>query len=152
MPYIKNVKVVKLLNYIPYVKKDAEKILIDEYGYTPYGQKHFESAMTKFIEGYWLPKRFGYDVRRPQFSSLILTGQMIREEAVEKLKQPPIPEEEAALLFEQIAKKLDIPAPELQSYFTMPLKTYKDYKNQESLFAFGAKIMYLSKLDKLIRK
>ena len=151
-PYIKGVKVVKLLNSISYVKKDAEKLLRDEYGWTPYVQKHFESQMTKFIEGYWLPKRFGYDVRRPQFSSLILTDQMTREEAIEKLKNPAIPEAEAALLFEQIAQKLEISTDELRQYFTMPHKTYKDYKNQESMFEFGAKIMYWLKLDKLIRK
>jgi N-acetyl sugar amidotransferase len=152
MPYLRGVKVVKLLNSIPYVRKDAEKLLIDEYGYVPYKQKHFESLMTKFIEGYWLPKRFGYDVRRPQFSSLILTDQMTREEALEKLKYPAISEEEAGVLFEQIARKLEISTNELQHYFVMPLKTYKDYKNQESMFALGSKIMYWLKLDKLIRK
>ncbi len=152
MPYLRGVKVVKLLNSIHYVKQDAEKLLIDEYGYIPYEQKHFESLMTKFIEGYWLPKRFDYDVRRPQFSSLILTDQMTREEAVEKLKFPSIPEKEVSILFEQIAQKLEISQEELQQYFTMPLKTYKDYKNQEQIFAFGAKIMKATKLDKLIRK
>jgi N-acetyl sugar amidotransferase len=152
IPYVKGVKVVKLLNYIPYVKRDAEKILIGEYEYIPYAQKHFEDVLTKFIEGYWLPKRFGYDVRKPQFSSLILTGQMTRDEAVEKLKYSAIPEQEAALLFEQIAKKLEISADELRQYFTMPLKTYRDYKNQEFLFTLGAKIMYCLKLDRLIRK
>ena len=152
MPYIKGVKVLKLLNYTPYIKKDAEKLLVNEYGYIPYEQKHFEDIITKFFEGYWLPKRFGFDVRRPQLSSLILTGQMTREEALEKLKFPPIPEEEAMKLFEQVAQKLEISTDELQQYFTMPIKTYKDYKNQESLFAFGAKVMYWLKLDKLIRK
>ena len=152
MPYIKGVKVVKLLNYVPYIKKDAEIFLMTEYDYVPYEQKHFEDSLTKFLEGYWLPKRFVYDVRRPQFSSLILTGQMTREEAIEKMKQPAIPEDEAASLFTQVAEKLEISTEELQSYFTMPLKTYKDYRNQESLFALGAKIMYWLKLDKLIRK
>jgi N-acetyl sugar amidotransferase len=152
MPYLKGVKVVKLLNSTTYIKKDAEKLLVDEYGYVPYDQKHFESLMTKFIEGYWLPKRFGYDVRRPQFSSLILTGQMTREEAIEKLSFPAIPEGEAKKLFEEIAQKLEISPEELQTYFTMPLKTYKNYKNQDQFFAFGAKIMKAMKLDKLIRK
>lgn len=152
MPYIYGVKVLKLLNYIPYIKKDAEALLIKEYGYVPYGQKHFEDILTKFLEGYWLPKRFGYDVRKPQFSSLILTGQMTRQEAIEKLKNPPLTEEEGVLLFKQVADILEISEKELQSYFDMPLKTYKDYKNQDCLFDLGSKILYLMKLDKLIRK
>ena len=152
MPYVHGVRVVKLLNYIPYIKKDAEKLLQEEYDWTPYPQKHFESYMTKFIEGYWLPERFGYDVRRPQFSSLILTGQMTREEALKRLENKPIPEEEAEELFGRIASMLEISTNELKSYLDMPLKTYRDYKHQDYLFDLGARIMYWIKLDKLIRK
>jgi len=150
--YVKNIQVLKLLNYIPYIKKDAEALLKKEYGYTPYPQKHFESIMTKFLEGYWLPQRFGYDIRKAQFSSLILTKQMTREEALAKLAMPPISEEEAKALFNQVAQMLEISTDELQSYFSMPLKTYRDYKHQDYLFDFGGKVMYALKLDKLIRK
>ena len=152
MPYIYGVKVVKLLNYVPYIKKDVEELLKKEYGWTPYPQKHFESIMTKFLEGYWLPKRFGYDVRRPQFSSLILTDQMTREEAIEKLKTAPLSDEEGKTLSSQVASMLEITVDELQKYFEMPRKTYKDYKHQDYLFGLGSKIMYWFKLDKLIRK
>lgn len=152
MPYFKKVKLVKLLNYVPYIKKDAEALLSEKYDWTPYPQKHFESIITKFIEGYWLPKRFGFDVRKPQFSSLILTEQMRRDEALEKLKSSPLSENEAKNLFTQVSKMLEVSEDELESYLKMPLKTYKDYKHQDYLFDFGAKIMYWLKLDKLIRK
>lgn len=152
MPYIKGVKVVKLLNYIPYIKADAEELLKKEYGWEPYSQKHFEDILTKFLEGYWLPKRFGYDVRKPQFSSLILTGQMKRDEALEKLKMPPLSEKEGEELFNLVATKLEIPSKELRDYMELPLKSYKDYKNSEKLFAVGAKILRLIGVDKLIRK
>lgn len=152
MPYIYGVKVVTPLNHIPYIKKDAEKLLKNEYGWEPYPQKHFESYMTMFIEGYWLPKRFGYDVRRPQFSSLILTGQMTREEALKRLKEDAIPEDEANELFVKIASLLEVSENELQSYFEMPLKTYKDYKHQDYMFDMGSKIMYWLRFDKKIRK
>lgn len=152
MPYIKRIKVVKLLNYIPYVKKEAEELLKKEYDWEPYPQKHFESVMTKFLEGYWLPERFGYDVRKPQFSSLILTGQMTREEALEKLKEPPLSEKESAELFTQVAEMLEIFEEELRSYLTMPLKSYKNYKNQSAIISIGSKILYFLKIDKLIRK
>lgn len=152
MPYVKGIKVIKLLNMTPYVKKHAEQILVDEYGWTPYPQKHFESILTKFIEGYWLPKRFGYDVRLPQFSSLILTNQMTREEALERLKKPAIEENEAKELFLQVAEMLNISEVELQKYMNMPLKSYKDYKHQDYLFGIGAKTLRWLKIDMLIRK
>lgn len=152
IPYIKGIKVVKLLNYIPYLKQDAEEILKKEYGWEPYSQKHFEDILTKFLEGYWLPKRFGYDVRKPQFSSLILTGQMTREEALERLKTPSLSEEEGEELFKLVASKLEILPEELRGYLELPLKSYKDYKNSEKLFVVGAKILHFIGVDKLIRK
>lgn len=152
MPYIYGVKILKLLNYIPYIKKDAEEVLVKDYGYEPYPQKHFEDILTKFLEGYWLPKRFGYDVRKPQFSSLILTGQMTRNDALEKLKEPPLSEEEGMELFKKIASMLEISTEELNQYFTMPLRTYADYKNSDWMFNLGAVLLRFMGVDKLIRK
>ena len=86
--YIKGMKVVKLLDLIPYTKAKAIDTLQKEFGWEPYANKHFESVFTRFYEGYWLVKKFGYDKRRCHFSSLILTGQLKREDALEILKNP----------------------------------------------------------------
>jgi len=150
--YIRGVTVVKPLNNMPYVKEDAMKFLESEYGWQPYPQKHFESRFTKFFEGYWLPEKFGFDTRKVQYSSLILTGQMTRPEAVEKLKKPAINPEEAKHDFEYIATKLGISVEELRGYFNAPNKTYKDYNNQESMFNFGAKVMKALGLEKSIKR
>lgn len=139
--YIRRVQVVKPLNYFPYIKADAMEFLRQEYGWQPYPQKHFESRFTRFYEGYWLPKKFGYDTRRVQYSSLILTGQMPREEALERLKSPAIPDQQARHDFEYIATKLGISTDELQGYFDAPNKTFRDYRNNETLFVLGAKVM-----------
>src|SRR6185437_5012491 len=130
--YLKGVQVVKPLNYMPYIKSDALRLLAERYGWKPYPQKHFESRFTKFIEGYWLPERFGFDTRRVQFSSLILTRQMTREEALEKLKQPAYDPAKIDDEFNYIATKLGIKTEELRRYFNMPKKFYYDYKNQQS--------------------
>lgn len=141
LPYFKGIKVVRPLDFMPYNKQEAMNLLEDKFGWQPYPQKHFESRFTRFYESYWLPERFGYDTRKVQYSSLILTGQMTREEALEKLKKPAYDPQEIKHEFEFIANKLGIAVEELQSYFTMPLKTYKDYKSQESIYMFGAKVM-----------
>jgi len=150
--YIKRVKVFKPLNYMPYIKAEAMKFLEQEYGWQPYPQKHFESRFTKFFEGYWLPKKFGYDTRKVQYSSLILTNQMTREEALEKLSKPAMSEDEARQDFEYIATKLGISVSELQGYMDAPNKTYRDYKNQEKLFVLGAKIMKFLGLERNIKR
>lgn len=141
--YLKGVKVIKPLNYLPYTKEKAMKILQEEYDWKPYPQKHFESRFTKFFEGYWLPERFGFDPRRVQFSSLILTGQMTRDEALEKLSQPAYDTETIKDEFNYIATKLDITPEELQYYFNMPKKYYWDYRNQQNIFRLGAKTLNL---------
>jgi len=150
--YIQKVQVVKPLNYFPYIKEQAMQVLADEYGWIPYPQKHFESRFTKFYEGYWLPKKFGFDTRKVQYSSLILTGQMIREDALEKLKTPAISDDDAKHDFEYIATKLGISVEELQNYFDQPNKTYKDYKNQQSLFDLGAKVLKYIGVERSIKR
>lgn len=150
--YFKKVKVIKPLDYMPYNKAEAMKFLETEYGWMPYPQKHFESRFTKFFEGYWLPKRFGYDTRRVQFSSLILTKQMTREEAIKKLEQPALTEDEAKKEFAYISKKLEITEEELNNYLNLPLKTYKDYPNQEIFFNFGAKVLKYLGLERSIKR
>ena len=141
--YFRGVRLIKPLNYLPYTKEKAMKILQEEYDWKPYPQKHFESRFTKFFEGYWLPERFGFDPRRVQFSSLILTGQMTREEALKRLSQPAYDPETIKDEFNYIATKLGITPEELQHYFTMPKKYYWDYKNQQNIFRLGAKTLNL---------
>ena len=153
LPYIKGVKVVKPLNLIPYDYEDIKKILFDEYGYIAYPQKHFESLITKFVEGWWYPKRFGYDVRNHQLSSLVVTSQLSREEALERLSKPPVTEEEGKEMFKQVADFLRISEEELQSYFDMPLGKREDYKHGSSWFIkLGVKVMFLLGKEKRVRK
>ena len=152
LKYLRGIHVVKPLNYIPFIKSDAMQLLESEYGWKPYPQKHFESRFTKFYEGYWLPERFGYDTRRVQFSSLILTGQMTREEALEKLTKPAYDPNTINEEFNYIATKLGITSDELRGYFTMPKKYFWDYKNQKNIFNLGATVLHMLGVEKVKRR
>jgi len=148
LPYVKGVKLIRPLDLMPYHKEEAMQFLEKEFGYKRYPQKHFESRFTKFYESYWLYERFGYDVRKVQFSSLILTGQMSRDEALKKLKQLPYDKENIKHEIEFVANKLEISVDELMSYMDIPKKTYKDYKNQMWIYNIGAKVMRMMGLEK----
>ena len=141
LPYFKGIKVYRPLDLMPYVKEEATQFLVDNYGYQRYAQKHFESRFTRFYESYWLPEKFGYDTRKVQFSSLIVTGQMSREEALELLTKPAYNPDTIDDDIEYIANKLDITTTELLAYFAAPNKSYKDYKNQDFVFALGARVL-----------
>lgn len=140
-----------LLNLVPFTKKEMIETLSKEYGYEAYKQKHFEDLLTKFIEGWWLPTRFGYDIRKAQLSSLVITGQMSRDEALEILKKPPLTKEESKDLFAQVANKLQISEEELMSYHELP-KEYIKYRNNNWAFQLGIKLYTVLGLDKRIRQ
>lgn len=152
LKYIRNVNVVKPLNSMPYFKEEALTLLEKEYGWKPYPQKHFESRFTRFFESYWLPERFGFDPRRVQYSSLILTGQMTREESLEKMKIPAYNSETIEEDFNFIATKLGIMREELQGYFNMPKKFYWDYKNQQTIFKLGATALHWMGVEKVKKR
>lgn len=146
--YIKGMKVVKFLDLIPYTKKDAIATLQREFDWEPYANKHYECVFTRFYEGYWLVKKFGYDKRKAHFSSLILTGQLDREEAIEILKQHPYAEEAVKEDMNYICKKLDMDKDEFVELMKQENKTYKDYKNTSRLIAYAVKIARLVGVEK----
>lgn len=141
--FVKGVQVVKPLNYVPYVKEAAMQELIDRFGWQRYAHKHYESRFTRFYEGFWLPTRFGYDKRRAHFSSLILTGQLSRQEALERVARPAYDEETVAQDFEYIATKLGLTVPELRGLLEAPRRTYRDYKNDMAPIELGTRVLRL---------
>ena len=151
IPYIKHVKTIKPLNLVEFTRESMIKTLSDEYGYVPYGQKHFEDLITKFLEGWWQPTRFGHDIRRAQLSSLVVTGQMKREDALKILEQPSLSDEEAKELFIEVANRLEITEDELKAFHELPECTTK-FKSQEKLYNFGIRLYEKLGLEKRIRK
>ena len=151
LPYVLGVKTVKPLNLVPFTRKEMIETLKDEYEYVPYGQKHFEDLITKFLEGYWMPTRFGHDLRRVHLSSLITTGQMSREEALRILERPPISDEDAREMFCEVASKLEITEEELTGFLNMP-ECSERFKSQELLFRVAIRLYERLGLENRIRK
>jgi hypothetical protein len=141
-------EVVKPLNSLPYIKKDAEKLLMEKFGWEPFKHKHHESRFTRFYEDYWLPRKFGFEKRRAHFSSLILTGQMTRDEAMVRISRPEMDEHFLQQEFEYVANKLDLSVQELRDIFNGPNKTYRDYKNKKWLIDLGAATQHFLGLER----
>ena len=146
--YFKGMKVIKPLDLIPYTKADAIDTLQREFGWEPYANKHFESVFTRFYEGYWLVKKFGYDKRRAHFSSLVLTKQLDRDEALDILKKPPYDEKTAMEDMEYISGKLGITKEEFLEIMAGENKTYEDYKNSAGLINLAIKIAHIVGMEK----
>jgi N-acetyl sugar amidotransferase len=146
--YVNGMEVVKPLNLVPFLKNDAEKLLHDKFGWEPYKHKHHESRFTRFYEDYWLPRKFGFEKRRAHFSSLILTGQMTREEALERITKPEMDEQFLRQEFEYVANKLDLTKEELECIFNAPNLNYTSYRNKINIIKLGAKVMKILGLEK----
>jgi len=146
--YVLGMEVVKPLNSMPYIKTEAEKLLAEKFGWEPFKHKHHESRFTRFYEDYWLPRKFGFEKRRAHFSSLILTGQMSRDEALVRISRPEMDEHFLQQEFEYVANKLDLTINQLKQLFEGPNKTYKDYRNKRSLIGLGSTAMKILGLER----
>lgn len=139
--FIKRIKSVSILNYIDYNKKDVMNVLQNELKWVYYGGKHYESVYTRFFQGYILPQKFGIDKRRAHLSNLILSGQILRDEALREIEiigyEPNLLEEDMVF----VKKKLDFDHDSFNSLIKLPLKSFKDYPNS---------YYFVSKLKKFV--
>lgn len=133
-PKINKMQVLSPLNNITYSKKIALDLLKREYAWESYGNKHCESIWTKFFQEYFLPVKFGYDKRRPHFTSMILAGEMTREEALEILKKPAYDPENLQKDLQEILEKLQLSPKEWEEIMQTPKRSYRDYRNNEELY------------------
>ena len=145
-PTLLRMKVVRMLNFLQYNKEEAIRTLESELGWKYYGGKHYESRFTKFFQSYYLPKRFGFDKRRSHLSSLIISGQMSREDALKEMTKPAYSETELKEDSYFVAKKLGVSVDELNQLLVSPIKTFQDYPSNYSLDCL------LNRLKAILRK
>lgn len=146
--YVHKITSVYPLNYIPYSRQLGESTLAELYGCEPFQHKHHESVFTRFYEDYWLPKRFGFEKRRAHFSSLIMTGQMTRDEACDRISRPELSEEQHNSDFEYVADKLDFTVEEFRQIFEGEHHTYREFRNKRDLIIAGARLLRMIGLEK----
>lgn len=131
---IGGIRWVPVLNYVPYVKADAKRILMEELGWRDYGGKHYESVFTRFFHADYLPTKFGYDLRKSYNSALVCSGQVTREEALAELAHPPSPKEQREQDREYVLKKLGLSTDDFARIVDGPNRTHHDYPNNEALW------------------
>jgi aminotransferase len=133
-PVVHRLRVIRPLNYLQYTKQVAIQELKSSIDWRDYGRKHGESHFTKFYQNYYLPERYGYDKRKPHLSSLIVTEQMTRDEAILKLNEPLYSADELERDIDYVSNKLQISRDELVKLFCLPLRNHDYYANQLKLY------------------
>lgn len=120
-----------ILDLCGYQKAVALDVLQRETGYRPYPYKHYESVFTRFYQAYILPRKFGYDKRRVHLSTLIVTGQMTRNEAMAMLDTPPYPDprqQQQDLIY--VMKKLGFSESDFDAYLAAPGVPHEAYGSE----------------------
>lgn len=126
-PFVKKMRTLRPLNYMPYNKTKAMGELKSAIDWREYGRKHGESLFTRLFQNHYLPVKFGYDKRRPHLSSLIVSGQMTREEAFEKLAEPLYDLQELETDITYFCKKLRITRDLFDALIAAPSHAYTDF-------------------------
>lgn len=137
---IRKLQIISPLNLINYNKEEAINLMTREFGWKYYGGKHHESRFTKFYQNYYLPHKFGFDKRRAHLSSLIVSGQMTRAEALTIMEQNLYEKDSLQEDLEYVAKKLDWTPEEFMRIIEQPPRDHKDFSNNELLFRTGLRL------------
>jgi N-acetyl sugar amidotransferase len=134
---------VSILNYVPYNKKEVKETITRELGWRDYGGKHYESQFTKFYQAYILPEKFHIDKRKAHLSTLICSGQITKEEALEELGKPLYDPVQLRSDKEYVLKKFGLNADEFEKIMHLPVRKHSEFKSDQRL-----REMYMNMLIK----
>lgn len=152
--FIKNsgVEFVNYLNWVQYNKNEVKLLMAKDLGWKDYGGKHYESIWTRFYQGYILPEKFGIDKRKAHFSTLICSGQMSRQDALEEMKKGPY---ENSLLSQDmnfVLKKLGLSKTEWDEIMKSPPRNHREFDTEGSLFNYYPALKVAQPVWKLFKK
>lgn len=125
------------LDYLEFRKDIAVEQLKEAVGYRPYPYKHYESVFTRFYQGFILPKKFGIDKRKLHLSTLIITGQISRHEALEIMHYSPYNSpSDLKSDYEFVLKKLGLSPQYFEDYLNSPMVDHSFYGSEKALWDF----------------
>jgi N-acetyl sugar amidotransferase len=128
---INKIKKFRPLYYLDYNKEETKAFLAKEYEWQWYGGHHMENRSAYFANNYYLPKKFNIDLRYTEYSALIRSGQLTRELALEKIKEPK-PFDEDILL--EIKKRVGLSDDDWNKIMKTSPKHFTDYKTYKKTF------------------
>lgn len=135
--FYKKIEWLPFLDFLKFEKEAALIILENEYGYKRYPYKHYESIFTRFYQGYLLPKKFKIDKRKLHLSSLIVTKQINRDNAIEILKNSPYPSQvDLENDLEYFLKKMNWTQNDLDVYLSRDPKSHNEYDSEFKFWKF----------------
>lgn len=141
--YVRRVRWISFLDYYAYRKQEALDVLREEFGYKPYPYKHYESVFTRFYQGYLLPEKFGVDKRLIHLSTLVMSEQMKRDDALKMLTHIPYPnDQDRQADINYFLKKMGWDRERLDCYLNREEKPHVMYGSEKAIWDFAKKIYF----------
>ena len=140
---VRLIETVEILQLVPYSKRMAKRILMEELDWLDYGGKHYESVFTRFYQGCILPERFGIDKRKAHLSNLICNGEMTRDEALLELSKPTYEVWRQEEDRRYIAKKLGWSGSEFREILTIPPRHQEEFGSDMRQALFVNKLIQI---------
>jgi tRNA(Ile)-lysidine synthase TilS/MesJ len=135
------IKVFSPLYYHQYVKADVQKILERELDWVLPGSHYADDLYWSLIT-YIHRVKFNIDFRLIEYSAFIRSGQMTRDEALEKINRPDEVMENEKIISLCI-KRLGITREQFDEFMKLPPKNFWDYPNSYSLLQLGKPVVWL---------
>ncbi len=132
-PWIRGIRPVNLFDNMQYNKMDAKEFLKKTIQWKDYTGKHNESIFTRFFQAYYLPTKFGYDKRKCHLSSLIVSGQITRADALKELAHDFYQAGQLEEDLDFVLKKLGFSSQEWAQIMAAPPKSFLDYPSNHRL-------------------
>lgn len=119
------------LYFLDYDKEATKRFLADRYGWQWYGGHHMENRTAYFANNYYLPRKFGIDLRYAELSALVRSGQITRAEAAEQIsKQKPFDDS----ILAEIKQRLGLSDVEWRRIMGAPLSHYTQHRTYKQTF------------------
>lgn len=131
---VKGIESISLLNYMPYNKAEVKKTIIQELEWRDYGGKHYESVFTRFYQGYILPVKFGIDKRKAHLSTLIFSGQITKDQALEELQQPIYEATQLQSDLDFVMKKFNLSASAFDEMIALKRHEHREFDYEKGTF------------------
>ncbi len=137
---IKKIKKFRPLYYLDYNKQSTKTFLQNEFGWQWYGGHHMENRSAYFVNNYYLPKKFNIDLRYSEYSALIRSQQITRDQALEQIKLPKPFDPD---ILEEIKSRVGFSDTEWENIMHSKPLHFTDYKTYKRQFELLRPFFYI---------
>lgn len=145
----KGIKIFTPLYYHTYVRSKADHIISNDLGWKDPGAHYYDDLYQSLL--FYLERvKYKMDRRKPNYSALIRSGQMTRDEALERMKTPYQIEDPKVINL--CIKRLGLSNEEFARYVDQPPKYFTEFPNRYRLLSMAKPAIKILSLLNIIPK